>query len=64
MKANTFNDKDDISDYAKFSMSILVENKLLLGTNTNNLNPRHNILRAETAVLMHRVYNLLYTTGE
>ncbi|HAA25175.1 MAG TPA: hypothetical protein DCE11_03510 [Ruminiclostridium sp.] len=61
---NPFNDKDDISDYAKFSMAILVENKLLLGTNINNLNPRHNILRAETAVLMHRVYNLLYTTGE
>lgn len=50
-----FDDKDQISDYAKESVSILVKEGLIKGSN-NKVNPKGKTIRAEIAVLMYRLY--------
>lgn len=51
-----FNDSSQVSDYASESMATLVNEKIITG-NGDILNPLGNASRAETAVIMYRVYN-------
>jgi hypothetical protein len=52
-----FKDSGLIASYARGSMGTLVEAGLLQG-NGNNLNPKGKLTRAETAVLLYRIFNL------
>lgn len=53
---NRFTDKGDISDYALDSMSNLITEELIIGTE-GTLNPQANTTRAEAAVFLYRLYN-------
>ncbi len=55
---NTFDDYSKIADYAKEGLSSLVKNNLVKGSD-NKINPVGNATRAETAVFIYRLYNLL-----
>lgn len=55
---NTFDDYSKIADYAKEGLSSLVKNDLVKGSD-NKINPVGNATRAETAVFIYRLYNLL-----
>lgn len=55
---STFNDYSKIADYAKEGLSTLVKNELVKGSD-NKINPVGNATRAETAVFIYRLYNLL-----
>lgn len=55
---STFDDFSKIADYAKEALSVLVKNELVKG-NDNSINPFGNATRAETAVFIYRLYNLL-----
>ena len=55
---NTFDDYLKIADYAKEGLSSLVKNELVKGSD-NKINPVGNATRAETAVFIYRLYNLL-----
>ena len=55
---NTFDDYLKIADYAKEGLSSLVKNELVKGSD-NKINPVGNASRAETAVFIYRLYNLL-----
>ena len=55
---NAFDDSAKIADYAKEGLSALVKNELVKGSD-NKINPVGNATRAETAVFIHRLYNLL-----
>lgn len=51
-----FVDKSSIASYAVQSISTLVKNGIVTGDGTN-INPLGNATRAETAVLIYRIYN-------
>ncbi len=51
-----FSDGSEVASYAKSSVSALLRNGIVTG-NGNGINPRGNATRAETAVLMYRIYN-------
>lgn len=53
---NGFSDQDQVASYAKESIGSLVSGGIVIG-NENRLNPTGPITRAETAVLMYRIYN-------
>ncbi|MDF2614108.1 MAG: peptidase and in kexin sedolisin [Clostridia bacterium] len=53
---NQFSDKDKISEYAKASVSILVANRLIGGSN-GKINPLSNTTRAEAAAFLYKIYN-------
>ena len=55
---NAFNDYAGIADYAKEGLASLVKNDLVKGYE-NSINPVGNATRAETAVFIYRLYNLL-----
>lgn len=55
---NTFEDYSKIADYAKEGLAALVKNDLVKGSD-NKINPVGNATRAETAVFIYRLYNLL-----
>lgn len=55
---NAFKDYSNISDYAKDALAKLVKNELVKGSD-NSINPIGNATRAETAVFIYRLYNLL-----
>lgn len=55
---NTFDDYSKIADYAKEGLASLVKNDLVKGSD-NKINPVGNATRAETAVFIYRLYNLL-----
>lgn len=55
---NTFDDYSKIAPYAKEGLASLVKNELVKGSD-NKLNPVGNATRAETAVFIYRLYNLL-----
>lgn len=52
----TFSDKEDVAAYAVSSVSTLVKNGIVTGDN-ERLNPSDMATRAETAVLIYRIYN-------
>lgn len=52
---DVFNDVDQISDYAKESVSSLVGEGIIKGDN-NNVAPLRSITRAETAVIVYGIY--------
>ncbi len=54
-----FDDFEQISDYAKSAVADLVGMKIVKGDNDNMLNPKGNINRAEMAVLIDRIYDIL-----
>ena len=54
-----FVDQSDISSYASDSMAKMLDLGLIEGAG-NRLDPKGNSTRAETAVLMYRIYNLIY----
>jgi len=56
---NAFNDKDGISPYAVSSMADLVGMGILNGDNNGNLNPKGFINRAEMAVVIDKIYDVL-----
>jgi hypothetical protein len=51
-----FKDKSAIADYAINSISILVKEGLIAG-NGGRINPAENTTRAETAMLLYKIYN-------
>ncbi|MCG8502419.1 MAG: S-layer homology domain-containing protein [Firmicutes bacterium] len=51
-----FEDKSDVADYAADSIAIMVEDGIVRGSN-GRVNPRANATRAETAVIMYKIYN-------
>ena len=53
---NHFVDSDEISDYAKESVSVLKENKIINGDENNKFNPKSYITRAEAAALLYAAY--------
>jgi len=53
-----FTDVTQISDYAKEALSSLVKNGLVKGSD-NQLNPLHNATRAETAVFIYRLSEII-----
>lgn len=53
---NAYYDKDNIADYAGQSIATLVKNGIVNGSG-NNINPLGYASRAETAVLLYRIYN-------
>ena len=55
-----FNDKDDISEYAKEALNAMVSQKIVNGTG-NNVEPKNNTTRAQSAVIIH---NILEFIGE
>jgi len=53
----TFNDADQIDDYAVDAFAALINNGLLEGDNNKKVNPLAPANRAYAAVLLYRVYN-------
>ncbi len=51
-----FSDKDNIADYAAESINALTSNEILSGNPDGTFNPKGNTTRAETAVMVYRVY--------
>ncbi|WP_202915278.1 glycosyl hydrolase family 95 catalytic domain-containing protein [Paenibacillus paridis] len=56
VEVQSFSDKDNIADYARQSVATLVKNGIVNG-NGSNINPLGYASRAETAVLLYRMYN-------
>ncbi|HHV99777.1 MAG TPA: S-layer homology domain-containing protein, partial [Clostridiaceae bacterium] len=54
-----FADKDMIASYATDSVAALVKSGIIKGDGTN-INPLGNTTRAEAAVVIYRIYNMLY----
>jgi hypothetical protein len=52
-----FSDANDISDYAKQSAALLIENGIIAGSN-GKINPKSYATRAEIAVLIKRILDL------
>ena len=59
-----FIDKADISNYAKSNIASLVSMKIVSGDTNGRINPRNNITRAETAVIMCGVYDVILANAE
>lgn len=57
-KLSSFNDLNEISPYAVDSISFLVANGVVEG-NENRINPLQNATRAESAVLINRIFKLV-----
>ncbi len=53
---NAFTDRTSITSYAEQSVATLVKNGIVSGSGAN-INPLGNVTRAETAVLIYKVYN-------
>ncbi|MNR36210.1 Endo-1,4-beta-xylanase A precursor [compost metagenome] len=51
-----FSDVSKVASYAKQSISTLIMNGIIIGDGSK-INPLGNATRAETAVLMYRIYN-------
>jgi hypothetical protein len=51
-----FNDVSQVSDYAVESIALLVREGIIIGNPDNTINPKGNATRAETAVILYRVY--------
>jgi hypothetical protein len=51
-----FNDASEVADYAVESIAILVKEGIIVGNPNNTINPKGNATRAETAVILYRVY--------
>ena len=58
---NKFNDKSNISSWARGYMSILAEKSYVNGDNLGNANPKKNITRAEFAQLMYNIFRNYYS---
>ena len=56
-----FRDQDAVAAYALDSLSLLVRKGLVVGDG-GELHPRHSSSRAEAAVLLYRIYNLVFHT--
>ena len=54
-----FKDYSNISDYAKESMAIVVNNGIVVGYTNNTINPKKPISRAEIAVVTSKLYDIL-----
>ena len=52
---STFNDFEDISDYALDSLKWCINEKLILGYNDNYLKPKNYATRAQTACVFYRL---------
>jgi len=60
---SNFSDASQVSDYAVESIAILVKEGIILGNPDNTINPKGNATRAETAVILYRIY-MKYFAGE
>ncbi len=54
---NGFNDKRDISSWSKKYVNYFYENGLLVGDKNGNLNPKNNLRRDETVMILSNVIN-------
>ena len=59
-RQSPFNDADQIVDYAREPIEILAANGLIAGDENYNVNPWGHANRAETAVLIYRIYQLIH----
>ncbi len=53
-----FNDKEDISEYAKEALNAMVSQKIVNGTG-NNIEPKNNTTRAQSAVIIHNILKFI-----
>ncbi|MBB6670040.1 fibronectin type III domain-containing protein [Cohnella nanjingensis] len=53
---NQFRDKTSVAAYAEQSVATLIKNGIITGSN-EKVNPQGNTTRAETAVIIYRIYN-------
>lgn len=53
----SFSDANEISEYAKYAVALLVENNIIEGSN-GKINPHGNASRAEIAVLIKRILDI------
>lgn len=58
-RLSAFADGEEVPDYARDSISLLLEAKLLQGAQ-GRLSPRAGLTRAEAAVLVYNIYNYTY----
>lgn len=54
-----FADGSDIADYAKMAVMVLNENNIIMGTPEGRFNPNNYCTRAEAAVIIYRLLNLI-----
>ncbi len=59
-----FSDKNNISNYAKGNIASLVAMGIVRGDTEGKINPTNNITRAETAVIMSGVYDIVFDKAE
>lgn len=57
----SFIDASELSDYAQEGVSTLIKNGIVQGIGGNRINPKGYATRAETAVIIYRIYNSLIT---
>ena len=50
-----FKDADAVAEYARQAVELLVQAEVIQGDDSNQVNPRGNLSRAEMAVILHRV---------
>jgi len=53
----TFNDASQVASYAIEGVATLIKEGIVQGTTDNLINPHGNATRAETAVIVYRIYN-------
>lgn len=56
---NSFRDADQIADYARQALAVMVAQKAISGNTDGTLNPRGNATRAEAAVFLYHIYQQL-----
>lgn len=56
---NKFKDKKDIAPWAKESVGLLVKEGIITGMDNETFEPNKNATRAQAAVILYRLYNLL-----
>ncbi len=56
---NIFIDKDEISDWAKDDVALVVREEIFGGVSNNSFGPLENLTRAQAATIIYRLYKLL-----
>ncbi|MBF8982535.1 S-layer homology domain-containing protein [Lutibacter sp. B2] len=56
---NIFNDKENITSWAKDSVSLCVKEKIISGMGNNTFAPAQNANRAQATVILYKLYNLI-----
>ena len=60
-KVNKYKDSEDIAEWAKEEINILIKNGIINGDNNLMINPKSNSTRAESVTMLNRFYDLILT---